>query len=80
MPKTNKNQLDHNYQIKIYGNFDQGWSRWFNGMAISTEEDSHGAHITSLTGRITDQAKLRGVMNKIWDLNLIVISLNRCED
>lgn len=80
MSKSLKNQLAHNYQIKIFGNFDQGWSRWFNGMVISMEEDSQGNQITSLTGRITDQAKLRGLMNKIWDLNLTVISLNQLED
>lgn len=68
---------DNYYQIKIQGNLNREWSRTFTGMAISSEIDDQGARITSLTGMIADQAKLRGIMNKIWDLNLTVLSLNR---
>ena len=80
MPITDKKMADPYYQIKIKGNLNQEWSRTFTGMSISEEIDNHGAQITSLTGMIADQAKLRGIMNKIWDLNLIVLSLNRLDE
>lgn len=65
------------YQIKIIGNLDQKWSGWFNDLAIIPEQASDKSEITILTGQISDQAKLRGILNKIWDLNLHVISVNQ---
>lgn len=61
------------YQIKVRGRLDETWADWFNGMTITSERD-----ITTLTGAV-DQAKLRGIVSKIWDLNLTVISVNRLE-
>ena len=61
------------YRIKVRGRLDEKWSDWFNGMTITSERD-----ITTLTGAV-DQAKLRGIVSKIWDLNLTVISVNRLE-
>ena len=65
------------YQIKLIGNIDRSWSSGFHGLKVST---SDGDQFTTLTGRVKDQAKLRGILNKIWDLNLLVISLNRLEE
>ena len=65
------------YQITIRGNLDPKWSKWFNGMAVSSQD---GSPVTILTGRIADQAKLRGILNKLWDLNLIVISVTQLQD
>ncbi len=59
------------YQIKVQGRLDESWSDWFDQMAI-TQEDSHN---TTLTGSIVDQAALRGVLFKIWDLNLRLVSV-----
>lgn len=80
MPTGNKKPADSNYQIKVEGILDREWSHSFTGMSISSEIDRHGLHITSLTGMIADQAKLRGIMNKLWDLNLTVLSLNLLKD
>jgi hypothetical protein len=65
------------YKIRLSGNLDQKWSGWFNGMTVTYNENSQ---ITTLSGKIPDQAKLRGVLNKLWDLNLEIISLIRFED
>jgi len=62
------------YQIKVQGKLNEKWSDCFNGMTITFEEG-----ITTLTGAVADQAKLRGMLSKIWDLNLTVISVNRLE-
>jgi hypothetical protein len=65
------------YQIKVGGRLDESWSEWFNGMAIKFESGSDGASITTLTGPVLDQAALRGILCKIWDLNLVLISVTR---
>ena len=77
MPECHKNQLNSVYQITIRGNLDPKWSKWFNGMAVSSQDRSP---VTTLTGPITDQAKLRGTLNKLWDLNMIVISVAQLQD
>ena len=64
------------YEIRIRGKLDERWSDWFNGMTISIEQVDNGIHETMLKICIPDQAKLRGILNKIWDLNLTVICVN----
>jgi len=63
------------YQIRIRGKIRENWSDWFSGMEISTQKDSRGYRVTTLIGAITDQAALRGILCKIWDLNLTVLSV-----
>ena len=58
------------YEIKVRGQLDEKWSESFGGMAITSEGD-----ITTLTGPVVDQAALRGMLSKIWDLNLTLISI-----
>ena len=62
------------YRIKVQGRLTENWSDWFSGMTITFESD-----ITILTGAVADQAALRGILTKIWDLNLTLISVNRIE-
>ena len=62
------------YQIKMEGKLDENWSDWFSGMTITLE-----SNITVLTGVVADQAALRGILSKIWDLNLTLISVDRIE-
>ncbi len=64
------------YRITVQGRLDESWSRWFNGLTIEcTSADD--AIITTLTGPVVDQPALRGILNKLWDLNLILISVAR---
>jgi len=63
------------YQIKLKGLVDEQWSDWFNGMTIVFESASDGSPVTTLTGAVADQARLRGILSKIWDLNLTLISV-----
>ena len=62
------------YQIKIQGRLDERWSDWFNGMSMTTDGD-----FTLLTGVVADQSKLRGILSKVWDLNLQVVSVTQVE-
>jgi hypothetical protein len=58
------------YEIKLQGRLDKDWSDWLAGMSISYNGD-----ITVLRGYVIDQAALRGILTKIWDMNRTVISV-----
>jgi hypothetical protein len=61
------------YQIKVKGRLDERWSDWFNEMTIEIESDDPS--VTRLTGLVIDQARLRGIVSKLWDLNLTVVAV-----
>lgn len=63
------------YQIKIKGHLDLRWSDWFDGLVISHLPGG----VTVLTGPVVDQAALFGLLLKIRDLNLTLLSLKRLE-
>ncbi len=77
MPDHDNNQNSIIYQITIQGNLDAGWTNWFNWLDLSYHEDTH---YTILTGPIADQAELRGVLNKLWDLNKSIIAVSLLQD
>ena len=60
------------YQIRIKGHLGSQWADWFGGMTI-TEDNGD----TLLTGRVADQPALHGVLRKIRNLNLPIVSVNR---
>lgn len=60
------------YEIRVDGLLDERWSQWLNGLSLRLEQNE-----TVLTAAVPDQAALRGLLNRIWDLNLEVISLSR---
>ncbi|MBK9055300.1 MAG: hypothetical protein IPL78_31695 [Chloroflexi bacterium] len=60
------------YQIRIKGHLAQPWLDWFEGMTILPEEDGN----TLLTGPIVDQAALHGLLKKVRDLGLPLLSIN----
>lgn len=65
------------YTITILGVLDPDWSSWLNGFAVHSGADARGACVTVLTGPVPDQAALRGLLNRIWDLNLELVALSR---
>jgi len=67
-------KLDHRavYEIRVIGRLDQTWSDWFDGFTITQHNDE-----TLLVGRVADQSALLGLLAKICQLNLAIISLNR---
>ena len=67
------------YQIKIIGSLDNSWSDWLGHMAMTIEQEN-GEIVTTMTGPVTDQAALRGILEKIWDLNLTLLSVSRPVD
>ena len=63
------------YQIRVQGDLDQTWSDWFDGFTLAPQTD--GA--TLLTGPVADQAALHGLLGKIRDLTLPLLSITRLE-
>ncbi len=63
------------YQIRISGHLGAQWTGWFGDLSITLEEN--GA--TLLTGPVTDQAALYGLLRKVRDLGLPLISVMRVE-
>ncbi len=64
------------YKIKIQGRLEEKWADWFNGMLVKMIKPDADSTDTILLIAAPDQAALRGVVNKIWDLNLVLISIN----
>jgi hypothetical protein len=61
------------YEIKIRGHLDQRWSDWLAGLKLTHLEGDE----TLLSGRLPDQAALHGLLERIRDLNLTLISVSR---
>ena len=59
------------YELRIEGHLDEHWSAWFGDLDLAHEDDG----TTSLTGAIADQAELHGLLTKIRDLGVTLISL-----
>jgi hypothetical protein len=68
-------QLLFVYRIQVRGKLDARWADWFDGMAISTEVGEDGLPLTTLVGPVEDQSQLRGVLTRIWNLNLTLVSV-----
>jgi len=62
------------YRIKLKEHLDDKWSVWFEDMAISTRGEE-----TILTGPVVDQAALHGLLIRIRDLNLTLLSVERLQ-
>ena len=62
-------------KIKVEGLIDSKWQDWFEGMDISNEGNN-----TILAGKVSDESYLHGILNRIRDLNLKLISVNPEEE
>jgi hypothetical protein len=63
------------YQIRVKGNLDRKWSDWFDGLTIRPQAGDE----TLLVGPVADQAALHGLLAKIRDLGLPLLSVERKE-
>lgn len=74
MTDTHKYHGSTDYRIKLKGHVDPKWSDWFEQMVISIQGGE-----TILTGPVADQAALHGLLIRIRDLNLTLLSVERIE-
>jgi hypothetical protein len=63
------------YQIRVKGVLDEQWSDWFDGLTVTWQDDE-----TLLTGPVRDQAALHGLLAKVRDLGLPLLSVKRIGD
>ncbi len=59
------------YEIRLRGRLDPRWAAWFDGMTLTTADDG----TTALRGPVTDQAALHGLLQKVRDLGLPLLSV-----
>lgn len=65
------------YQIRVWGRLDESWSDRLAGMHITVSQMENHPPITKLTGTLIDQATLSGILNRLYDLGLPLISVMR---
>ena len=63
------------YQIRIKGHLGRQWTDWFEGLTITLEDDGE----TLLAGPVVDDAALHGLLKKVRDLGMPLLSVNRVE-
>ena len=77
---SNRTDGPYTYEIKVQGHLDQVWSKWFEEMTLTHVENGEceGA-CTLITGPVVDQPALHGLLTKIGNLNLTLISVRRID-
>jgi hypothetical protein len=60
------------YEFRIAGHLDAHWSCWFDNVAITCHDDGS----STLTGRVADQAQLHGILAKLRDIGVILLSVS----
>ena len=79
MSETHAATEDHNepglYEIRLKGHLDERWVDWFGGLTITLEDNGD----TLLTGPVVDQAALHGLLKKVRDLGMPLLSVNRVQ-
>ena len=63
------------YQIRLQGHLDRQWSGWFGGLTITLEDNGE----TLLTGPVVDQAALHGLLRKVRDIGMPLLSVVRVD-
>ena len=63
------------YQIRVKSHLSSGWTDWFEGLTITLEDNGE----MLLTGPVVDQAALYGLLKKVRDLGMPLVSVNRIE-
>jgi len=66
------------YQIRVEGRLDEGWTVWFEGLKVAVDaSEDDGPTTTSIAGPVLDQAALYGLLSRVRDMGLRLVSVNR---
>ena len=63
------------YEIRLKGHLEARWAKWFDGLAITLEDNGD----TLLTGPVVDQAALHGLLKRVRDLGMTLVSVNQVQ-
>jgi hypothetical protein len=69
--RATPDQPSARYEIRVNGVLDSQWSAWFEGLTVTSDETGQ----TTITGAVADQAALHGLLAKIRDLGLPLLSV-----
>jgi hypothetical protein len=79
MSETHASTEDHYepglYEIRVKGHLNDRWAAWFDGLTITLEDNGD----TLLTGPVVDQAALHGLLKKVRDLGMPLVSVSPVE-
>ena len=78
-PQRSRFDQPATYQFKVQGRLDANWKEWFDGMEIAVSCDEQGKIATTMTGLVVDQVALHGLLVRIRDLGLLLLSV-QCLD
>ena len=73
MDHIEKSDIADRYEIHLEGYLQKCWEEWFDGMSITHLENG----VTLLSGPVADQSALHGILAKLRDLNVKLISVNK---
>ncbi len=66
------------YQIRVEGRLDEGWTVWFEGLKVAVDaSEDDGPTTTTIAGPVLDQAALYGLLSRVRDMGLRLVSVNR---
>jgi hypothetical protein len=65
------------YEIRLQGRLDERWAMWFADMTMTTGRDADGSTVTVLRGLLVDQAALHGLLARLRDVGMPLISVTR---
>jgi hypothetical protein len=68
------------YRIEVDGHLDESWSNRLAGMRITTRKRADQTAVTTLIGRLRDQAQLSGVLNSLYGLHLSILKVKVVND
>lgn len=63
------------FEIRVKGHLDKSWTDWLEGLEVKLQENNEMV----LSGHMTDQAALMGVLNKLYNLNLVLLSVSETD-
>ena len=72
-PSTGRPHEPGEYEIRLAGHLDQRWAEWFDGLTLTRQSDG----TTVLHGPVVDQAALHGLLQKVRDLGLPLVSVTQ---
>ena len=68
---TPRQEVEAFYEIRVKGHLDLSWSDWLGGLAITPQPDGE----TLLAGLVVDQAALHGILDRLYAMNLSILSV-----